>query len=118
MFSTISVKRLAKVEFPTLQSGPPTGSALRISIYTLNNEVKNFKTEQTKAPNIFKKNNGQIELVCGEAKSGAIASYLWHNYYGKFAFIAVKLTTGKELATYGKTHEDFRTVVITAIKSV
>lgn len=76
-------------------TGTPAGSALRISIYGINSIIPGIISEE-KVMTKFFDNDGQSEIVYrqGDRKSGAIASYIWHETYGKFAFIATHLPAG------------------------
>lgn len=76
-------------------TGTPSGSALRMSIYADYNIIQGLKSEEKILDNFFG-NNGQAETTCdqGDRISGAIVSYVWHENYGKFAFIAAHLPSG------------------------
>lgn len=82
------------VKLTNVPSGEPGGSALRISIYAHNSIIKSLREMEE---NI----NGQVESTCdqGSKMSGAIASYVWHPVYGKFAFIAVHIPAGVNTLT-------------------
>jgi hypothetical protein len=92
-----------------LMSGAPSGSALRISIYARNDEMA--KLQVSEMPNVYGGKQGQVGLVCGQTHSGAIASYLWHETFGKFVFVAVKLTTGVAFENYGSSYEESRAAI-------
>ena len=83
-------------------TGTPRGSALRISIYVRSELIDEFRTEE-KIMDKFFDNNGQSEATCnqGSRVSGAIASYVWHATYGKFAFIATHLPAGLDSLKVG-----------------
>lgn len=82
-------------------TGTPSGSALRISIYARNEIIKDLHVEnihQKGILNFFSRNNKAVSTkttcVQGNRISGAIATYVWHDMYGKFVFIATHLPSG------------------------
>ena len=91
------------VPFTRVPSGNPSGSALRISIYVKSDIVNEFRSDESLLSNFFS-NNGQTEATCnqGSKTSGAIASYIWHDTYGKFAFVALHLPAGMSSLRVGK----------------
>lgn len=97
------------VHLNNVQTGDPSGSALRISIYGRNDTIDQVQMDE-KRLNKFFGNNGQGELTCiqNEKRSGAIVSYIWHKVYGKFAFIATHLPSGKNSINVGR-HLDYDT---------
>ena len=86
-------------EIPT---GLPSGSALRSSIYVRNNELESFKFGERKISKFF--SDGQLEHSLNHfgRVSGAIASYLWHQKYGRIVFIATHLPSGSEALKVGR----------------
>ena len=92
--------KVPQIKVPT---GKPSGSALRISIYAKNDYLSGFKSEEKVIKKFFG-NDGQVESTCraGDRISGAIASYVWHETYGKFVFIAVNLPSGSDSLKVGK----------------
>lgn len=91
------------VPLTRVPTGNPSGSALRMSIYARNDMIGQFKLEE-KAIGKFFSNDGQVEATCKQAgrKAGAIAAYVWHETYGKFAFIATHLPDGINSLNVGK----------------
>lgn len=91
------------VPYQIVPSGRPSGSALRISIYVKNNIVNEFHSSESFLSNFFG-NNGQTDAICdqGDRVSGAIASYVNHYIYGKFAFVALHLPAGMSSLKVGK----------------
>jgi hypothetical protein len=87
-----------QVRVPT---GTPSGSALRISIYARSELMPGLKLEEKLIARFFG-NDGQVEASCGNRAAGAICAYVWHETYGKFAFIAVHLPSGVESLKVGK----------------
>lgn len=96
------------VKYDTL-SGTPSGSSLRISIYARDDEVP--KLQISDMPNVYGGKQGQLGLFYKVTHSGAIASYLWHETFGKFVFVAVKLTTGTVFDNYGSSYEESRSAI-------
>jgi len=84
-------------------SGTPSGSALRVSIYATNEVFPGIISEEKVLQGFFN-NDGQKEMVYqqGDRVSGAIASYIWHETYGKFAFISTHLPAGVNSFKVGK----------------
>lgn len=74
-------------------TGTTSGSALRVSIYSSNDDIENIITQEKELSKHFS-NQGQIEAECtrGKRKTGAIASYIWHRIYGKLCFITLDFT--------------------------
>ena len=87
----------------TVSTGKPYGSAIRISIYARNDLLGALRVGDNQIKNFFG-NNGQDEITCvhGKQHGGAIASYVWHDVYGKFAFITTHLPSGVEALKIGK----------------
>jgi hypothetical protein len=85
-----------------VKTGIPSGSALRISIYANYTVIQGLRVEEKILTKFFS-NNGQVETTCdqGDRISGAIASYVWHEDYGKFAFIATHLPSGASTLKIG-----------------
>lgn len=85
-----------------IKSGKPSGSALRMSIYALNQLIPELKFEEKKLAQFFG-NDGQIEVSCkqGDRISGAIGAHVWHETYGKFLFIATHLASGGDALRVG-----------------
>jgi hypothetical protein len=81
----------------------PSGSALRISIYVRAELLKEFIMEE-KILSKFFGNDGQVEykIKQDDRVSGAIGAYVWHETYGKFAFIATHLPSGANSLKVGK----------------
>jgi len=84
-----------------LATGKPSGSALRMSIYANYNIIRELRSEERYINKLFSKKS---HATCdqGDRKSGAIVSYVWHEKYGKFAFIAVDLPSGITSLKVGK----------------
>lgn len=84
-------------------TGKPSGSALRISIYAKNDVIGSLRAEERLLSRFFG-NDGQVESTCtqGDRVSGGIAAYVWHESYGKFAFIATHLPSGVSSLKVGK----------------
>lgn len=93
----------SKVRLTKIPSGTPSGSALRISIYGRNDVIPALQMEEKEIDKFFS-NDGQLEGTCrqGDRVSGAIASYIWHEVYGKFAFIATHFPSGLNSLRVGK----------------
>ena len=93
----------SKVPQVKVPSGKPSGSALRISIYARNDVFPELQSEEKSIDKFFS-NDGQVEGTCiqGERISGGIASYVWHETYGKFVFIATHLPSGVRSLRVGK----------------
>lgn len=83
------------ITLPKIPTGEPRGSALRISIYARSDVISDLRVEERILSRFFS-NDGQVQAMCnqGERAAGAIASYVWHPIYGKFAFIAVHIPAG------------------------
>lgn len=81
----------------------PSGSALRISVYARGELMSGFRMEE-KAIAKFFRNDGQVEykIKQDDRISGAIGAYVWHETYGKFAFIATHLPSGTNSLKVGK----------------
>lgn len=92
--------KVPQIRVPT---GDPKGSALRMSIYSINEMLPAFQSEE-KIIRKFFSNNGQVGSKCqtGDRISGAIAAYVWHETFGKFAFIATNLPSGSDSLKVGK----------------
>lgn len=90
-------------------TGNPSGSALRISIYAKNDVIGSLRAEERLLSRFFG-NDGQLEATCsqGDRVSGAIAAYVWHETYGKFAFIATHLPSGISSLKVGKDYASYR----------
>lgn len=88
----------------TVPTGTPSGSALRMSVYGRNNLLPELKVGEKKIANFFSQNDGQIEYSRPDTGrvSGAICSYVWHDAFGKFAFIAAHLPSGAEALKVGQ----------------
>lgn len=95
------------VRLGNIPSGEPSGSALRISIYARNDTLQFLRIEERRL-NKFFGNKGQKKLKYSQGqgisrrKSGAIASYVWHEIYGKFVFIATDIPSGVDILNIGK----------------
>lgn len=78
-----------------LITGIPSGTALRMSVYSRNDLIKDFKAQE-RALDKLVGNDGQLNGRFTDAgrNAGAICSYVWHPKYGKFAFIAAHLPSG------------------------
>lgn len=76
--------------YDRVPTGEPTKTALRMSIYAHNSVAKHLLFEEKIMLRSF---NNDFSMKCqqGDNVSGAIVSYVWHEKYGKFAFIAVHL---------------------------
>lgn len=99
----------AGVKYDKLVSGSASGSSLRISIYARNNVVPDLQVADM--PSFYGRKDSQAGVICGNSHSGAIGSYLWHKTFGKFVFIAVKLTTGSTFDNYGSNYSERRTAI-------
>jgi hypothetical protein len=84
------------------------GSSLRMSIYVRYDIFDIIKAETSPADKFFG-DNGQVNVSCkiGNRYSKAIAAYVWHPTYGKFAFISAYLPGNIELLNLGNTIKDF-----------
>jgi hypothetical protein len=100
-FDGIGESGLVPTKIPT---GNPSGNALRISIYARSELMPGFKVEEKMISRFFS-NDGQAEVTClqGDRASGAIGAYVWHENYGKFLFIATRLSSGTDALKVGKT---------------
>lgn len=101
-------------------TGNPKDGALRVSIYAQNSVYYQFRAEE-KDLNKFFGDDGQVTETCKQEnqKSGAIASYVWHETYGKFVFIATHLATGaNELGTSKNLTYDQYRVTIRAVNAI
>ena len=78
-----------------IPTGNPKSNAIRISIYARYDVIGSFRSEE-KILSRFFGNDGQVNSTCEQLDrvSGAIATYVWHETYGKFAFIATHLPSG------------------------
>lgn len=92
----------SKIPLPRVPTGNPSGSALRISMYARNDVLPELIMEERFLERFFG-NNGQIQATCrqDERISGAIASYVWHQVYGKFVFIATSFPAGLDSLKVG-----------------
>lgn len=99
-------------------TGPPGGSALRMSIYISDKEVDNFVVERKAVTNFFSR-KAQKEIICkqGDRVSGAIATYMRHNVYGKICAIALHLpSAGNALGIVNniRNYESYRAAITAA----
>lgn len=95
-----------------IPSGKPGGSALRMSIYARNDVFDVLEIQEKKLSDFFKANKIPRTFKCEKDStvSGAIATYVTHPTFGKFAFITVHLPLGTAAAKYtrGMKYKDFR----------
>lgn len=89
------------VTLPQIPTGQPRGSAIRISIYARGDIINVLRMEESTISQFLGKES-QASCNQGERSSGAIASYVWHPVYGKFAFIAVHIPSGLESLRVGQ----------------
>lgn len=80
---------------PGVPTGSPSGSTLRISIYARDDVLPMLQAEDRVLTQFFS-NDGHLKSSCnqGDRTSGAIAAYVWHPVYGKFAFINTHFPIG------------------------
>lgn len=78
-------------------TGTPSGGAIRMSIYARDGQAM-FFTHQEQSLDKFFGNNGQTNMVIkqGSRIVGAIASYINHDVFGRFVFIAAHLPSGAD----------------------
>lgn len=77
------------------ETGPPSGAALRVSIYVKAGEVDKYAAEESVLKKVFV--GGTIaEISCGRSRSGAIASYVDHGTFGRMVFVAAHLPVAIE----------------------
>lgn len=73
-----------------IQTGQPSTTAVRLSVYAYNNIIQQLLLEEQIISGLL--SNIDNKVFCNEY-SGAVVSYVWHPKYGKFAFIAIHLTS-------------------------
>lgn len=97
------IGELSSIQQMRVFTGPPSGSSLRVSIYALNELMPGLRMEE-KLMSKFFSNDGQERSTCrqGDRISGAIASYVWHETFGKFVFISTHLPAGADSLNVGK----------------
>lgn len=90
-----------------------TNSAVRLSIYAQIDILPEFASQERALKRLIG-DDGQETSTCqarslNKAKGGAIASYVWHPVYGRFAFVCAHLPTG--VVTTGRDYTRFRAAV-------